>query len=268
MHGKIVVEPRPRLTSRARPSDERPDRRARDGPAPRRRSASTARCSAGPCRRSPSPPSSATVGVTASAYVLAVPFDSAAFGGLTIPTVMAAGFLDGFNPCAFALLVLFATFTLTLVNAVTANGTPTTRGAPPPARRGLALRGRRVRHLLHHRPRAAELPRLDGPRPPRRPDRLDHRPGHGALDAQGRVPAGRGAVDDGPWRHPRADAEGDGARRARRDAHRGRPRGDLHRALLGRDVPLDHRGAPRVGRRRRRATPCSRSTTSRSSRRC
>ncbi len=39
---------------------------------------------------------------------------------------MAAGFLDGFNPCAFALLVLFATFTLTLVNAVTANGTPTT----------------------------------------------------------------------------------------------------------------------------------------------
>jgi cytochrome c-type biogenesis protein len=68
----------------------------------------------------------ATVGVTASAYVLAVPFDSAAFGGLTIPAVMAAGFLDGFNPCAFALLVLFATFTLTLVNAVTANGTPTT----------------------------------------------------------------------------------------------------------------------------------------------
>jgi len=67
-----------------------------------------------------------SVGITASAYVLAVPFDSAAFGGLTIPAVMAAGFLDGFNPCAFALLVLFATFTLTLVNAVTANGTPTT----------------------------------------------------------------------------------------------------------------------------------------------
>ena len=67
----------------------------------------------------------ATVGVSASAYVLANPFDSAAFGGLTIPAVMGAGFLDGFNPCAFALLVLFATFTLTLVNAVTANGTPT-----------------------------------------------------------------------------------------------------------------------------------------------
>jgi cytochrome c biogenesis protein CcdA len=66
-----------------------------------------------------------TVGVVASAYVLAVPFDAGAFGGLTIPTVLAAGFADGFNPCAFALLVLFATYTLTLVNAVTANGTPT-----------------------------------------------------------------------------------------------------------------------------------------------
>jgi cytochrome c-type biogenesis protein len=67
----------------------------------------------------------ASVGIVASGYVLAVPFDSAAFGGLTIPTVMAAGFADGFNPCAFALLVLFATYTLTLVNAVTASGTPT-----------------------------------------------------------------------------------------------------------------------------------------------
>jgi cytochrome c biogenesis protein CcdA len=66
-----------------------------------------------------------TVGVTASAYVLAVPFSTAAFGGLTVPTVLAAGVADGFNPCAFALLVLFATFTLTLVNAVTADGTPT-----------------------------------------------------------------------------------------------------------------------------------------------
>jgi cytochrome c-type biogenesis protein len=64
-------------------------------------------------------------GVIASGYVLAVPFDTAAFGGLTLPTVLASGFADGFNPCAFALLVLFATFTLTLVNAVTADGTPT-----------------------------------------------------------------------------------------------------------------------------------------------
>ena len=42
-----------------------------------------------------------TVGATSSAYVLAFPFDAAAFGGLTLPTVLAAGFADGFNPCAF-----------------------------------------------------------------------------------------------------------------------------------------------------------------------
>jgi cytochrome c biogenesis protein CcdA len=65
------------------------------------------------------------VGVAASAYVLAVPFDTAAFGGLTVPTVLVAGLADGFNPCAFALLVLFATYTLTLVNSVTADGSPT-----------------------------------------------------------------------------------------------------------------------------------------------
>lgn len=67
----------------------------------------------------------AVVGVATSAYVTAVPFDSAAFGGLTVPAVLVAGFLDGFNPCAFSLLVLFATYTLTLANAVTADGTPT-----------------------------------------------------------------------------------------------------------------------------------------------
>jgi len=66
-----------------------------------------------------------TVGLTALAYVLAVPFNTAAFGGLTVPTVLVSGVADGFNPCAFALLVLFATYTLTLVNAVTADGTPT-----------------------------------------------------------------------------------------------------------------------------------------------
>jgi cytochrome c-type biogenesis protein len=67
----------------------------------------------------------AAVSVIAGSFVLAVPFDTAAFGGLTVPTVVASGFADGFNPCAFALLVLFATYTLTLVNAVTGDGTPT-----------------------------------------------------------------------------------------------------------------------------------------------
>ena len=54
-----------------------------------------------------------------------VPFETAKFGGLTAPIVIGSGFADGFNPCAFALLVLFATYTLTLMNAVTSDGTPT-----------------------------------------------------------------------------------------------------------------------------------------------
>ena len=64
--------------------------------------------------------------------VLFVPFNTATFGGLTVPIVVSSGFADGFNPCAFALLVLFATYTLTLLNAVTADGSPT-----PSARRTL-----------------------------------------------------------------------------------------------------------------------------------
>src|SRR3989337_4194668 len=31
---------------------------------------------------------------------------------LTLPIVMAAGLIDGFNPCAFAVLLLFITFTM------------------------------------------------------------------------------------------------------------------------------------------------------------
>lgn len=66
------------------------------------------------------------VGLAAIALVALVPFEQAAFGELTTPVVLASGFADGLNPCAFALLVLFATYTLTLVNAVTADATPTT----------------------------------------------------------------------------------------------------------------------------------------------
>jgi len=65
------------------------------------------------------------VAATASALIVAFPFNAAAFGGLTVPTVLASGVADGLNPCAFALLVLFATYTLTLVNAVTEDGSPT-----------------------------------------------------------------------------------------------------------------------------------------------
>jgi cytochrome c biogenesis protein CcdA len=67
------------------------------------------------------------LGVTglSSAVIATAGFDTAAFGGVTVPTVLGAGVLDGFNPCAFALLVLFATYTLAMVNAVTADGSPT-----------------------------------------------------------------------------------------------------------------------------------------------
>jgi cytochrome c-type biogenesis protein len=65
------------------------------------------------------------VATVALAVVAVVPFEAARFGGLTAPIVIGSGFADGFNPCAFALLVLFATYTLTLVNSVTADGRPT-----------------------------------------------------------------------------------------------------------------------------------------------
>ena len=65
------------------------------------------------------------VALVAGTVVAISPFDAATFGGLTVPLVLGAGVLDGLNPCAFALLVLFATYTLTLVNSVTAGGSPT-----------------------------------------------------------------------------------------------------------------------------------------------
>ncbi|MGK2851017.1 MAG: hypothetical protein ACSLFN_08925, partial [Candidatus Limnocylindrales bacterium] len=59
-------------------------------------------------------------------WILVSPFDAAAFGGLTVPIVLGAGVADGLNPCSFALLVLFASYTLTLVNSVTSDGSATT----------------------------------------------------------------------------------------------------------------------------------------------
>jgi cytochrome c-type biogenesis protein len=58
-------------------------------------------------------------------WLLVSPFDAAAFGGLTVPIVLGAGVADGLNPCSFALLVLFATYTLTLVSSVTSDGSAT-----------------------------------------------------------------------------------------------------------------------------------------------
>ena len=67
----------------------------------------------------------ATVGLVSTVFVLMSPFDAAAFGGLTVPVILASGVADGLNPCSFALLVLFATYTLTLANSVTTDGSPT-----------------------------------------------------------------------------------------------------------------------------------------------
>jgi cytochrome c-type biogenesis protein len=65
------------------------------------------------------------VGLVSIAWILVSPFNAAAFGGLTIPVVLTSGAMDGFNPCAFALLVLFATYTIALANSVTSDGSPT-----------------------------------------------------------------------------------------------------------------------------------------------
>ena len=65
------------------------------------------------------------VAVLSMTWIAISPFDAAAFGGLTVPIVLGSGVADGLNPCSFALLVLFATYTLTLVNAVTSDGSAT-----------------------------------------------------------------------------------------------------------------------------------------------
>lgn len=58
--------------------------------------------------------------------------DHAALGDLSLPAIITAGILDGFNPCAFGVLILFATFALGLAarqSLVTTGGSPDVRGA-------------------------------------------------------------------------------------------------------------------------------------------
>ena len=55
--------------------------------------------------------------------------DHEALGDLGLPTIVAAGFLDGFNPCAFGVLILFATFALGLA-AQQSLATPGQSGVP------------------------------------------------------------------------------------------------------------------------------------------
>ncbi|MFP5343943.1 MAG: cytochrome c biogenesis CcdA family protein [Candidatus Limnocylindria bacterium] len=56
--------------------------------------------------------------LTASAFAVSFASPSAAghatLTDLTLPVILTAGFLDGFNPCAFGVLILFATFALGL----------------------------------------------------------------------------------------------------------------------------------------------------------
>lgn len=65
------------------------------------------------------------VALVSTVWIAISPFSAAAFGGLTIPVILASGVADGLNPCAFALLVLFATYTITVANSVTSDGSPT-----------------------------------------------------------------------------------------------------------------------------------------------
>ena len=78
----------------------------------------------------------------AAAVALAQPASSmAAHDGLpavTVPVILGAGFLDGFNPCAFGVLILFATFALGLAarESVASGNGPATAAA---SRRVLGL---------------------------------------------------------------------------------------------------------------------------------
>ena len=77
------------------------------------------------------------VAASAAAILVARPETMADHGGLadlTVPAILGAGFLDGFNPCAFGVLILFATFALGLaaqqsLASAGAGGTPDTRAA-------------------------------------------------------------------------------------------------------------------------------------------
>ncbi len=54
-----------------------------------------------------------------------------ALSDLSVPAIVTAGFLDGFNPCAFGVLILFATFALGLA-AQQSNASVTTTGVKDP----------------------------------------------------------------------------------------------------------------------------------------
>ena len=60
--------------------------------------------------------------------------DHTVLADLSVPAIVGAGFLDGFNPCAFGVLILFATFALGLaaqqsLASARAGDAPDTRAA-------------------------------------------------------------------------------------------------------------------------------------------
>ncbi len=77
------------------------------------------------------------VAASAAAILAAGPSrmtDHEALGDLSVPAIVVAGFLDGFNPCAFGVLILFATFALGLAAQQSLatqgqSGTPDARAA-------------------------------------------------------------------------------------------------------------------------------------------
>ena len=76
----------------------------------------------------------ATVLASAAAILVAAPrpADHEVLADLSLPAILAAGFLDGFNPCAFGVLILFATFALGLAareSLVDAGGAGASAGA-------------------------------------------------------------------------------------------------------------------------------------------
>ena len=72
---------------------------------------------------------------TAAAAVLVVgpqPAEHQALADLSLPAIVGAGFIDGFNPCAFGVLILFATFALGLAarqSLATGGAAPDVNGA-------------------------------------------------------------------------------------------------------------------------------------------
>ena len=77
------------------------------------------------------------VAASAAAIIVTRPESMADHQGLaelSVPAIVAAGFLDGFNPCAFGVLILFATFALGLaaqqsLASAGSSGVPDTRAA-------------------------------------------------------------------------------------------------------------------------------------------